>query len=830
MNNSAILDTLDNTVSSVNEFISTDKVGVISHSEKSQLKKMGIKLENLHRKLKTNELEVAVVGLEKAGKSKFSSAFVNEEGLFPSADERCTFTSTKLQYDTENYALVEFYSKEEFNQRFEAMLVEIKFPGGTFESIQMETFTKHFGSLKKNDEATYLRHSSKTELDIKDVIEGREKISSLLGLSNKKYTNFNDDELKGFITDKYISRAVKNVTFFSSKLKGLENIILHDVPGFDSPTQVHLEQTIKKLQDVDAIIMVKNIKMPSLKGPEVDVLVRNGDMDGIKLYEKLFVFGSYADATGSLDALNKNKDTLTRNLSDSLKTAFNTERLFTGCLDKAYESKLKEFGGATELEQLKQSLERYNKHERSVVLEKRIIRTSEEIKCLFKNILNRSHSEFENIDQVKLRLVLDYMDNSREILDDRLSKYINQQNKDINESRFFTVNLEEKIESIMPVFDQVYIDDVADEIRSSDTRSIDNFEELNIKLRDKITKQVKGNLISLVLDISRQKAGEIEAGSIEIVLNSLDIDHDHEKYSEIRTSLENFIGEQTKDRRFDAEGFKSIVERFTVDLIETVIGCRLGSDVRQERFHAGRRELYMLSLFSKQGMTHPAYKSELVSLCLTQQNNTINTEADRRTAVKSILESMTTHGATEDGVTLDRAKLIYDRAISKSIPISSVLKFMSNISIPHAVGSVVCDIMLDRVVDYINDKSGTRSDEDLYIEQLTSKIEGAKSKEIVREEIELDLTNLRHIFTDCAIEAIALELPFKSAITYYVDTIKSAVKSAAFRSFISENIKRIEHRKFADLDDKYSQSQITKKVLSDMAAIVKKIESGFNFQ
>ena len=46
-------------------------------------------------KLKSNEFEIAIVGLEKAGKSTFANALI-ENNVLPSAPERCTFTSTRL--------------------------------------------------------------------------------------------------------------------------------------------------------------------------------------------------------------------------------------------------------------------------------------------------------------------------------------------------------------------------------------------------------------------------------------------------------------------------------------------------------------------------------------------------------------------------------------------------------------------------------------------------------------------------------------------------------------------------------------------------------------
>ena len=46
-------------------------------------------------RLRANRFEVAVIGLEKAGKSALLNAWLGQE-ILPSARERCTFTSTEI--------------------------------------------------------------------------------------------------------------------------------------------------------------------------------------------------------------------------------------------------------------------------------------------------------------------------------------------------------------------------------------------------------------------------------------------------------------------------------------------------------------------------------------------------------------------------------------------------------------------------------------------------------------------------------------------------------------------------------------------------------------
>ena len=126
MNSENTLKMIDETISAIDRFDNLDQSQeIVSYDERALLHTQKSNLQALRHKLDTGEMEVAVVGLEKASKSKFSSAFVNIEGLFPSADERCTFTSTTLHYGDENQARVEFYSRREFAEATPTILKNI---------------------------------------------------------------------------------------------------------------------------------------------------------------------------------------------------------------------------------------------------------------------------------------------------------------------------------------------------------------------------------------------------------------------------------------------------------------------------------------------------------------------------------------------------------------------------------------------------------------------------------------------------------------------------------------------------------------------------------
>ena len=73
---------------------------VISYGERAQIEKLIGRDERLLRKLRSQEFEIAVVGLEKAGKSTLSNALIRVNVL-PAESERCTYTKTEIRSGTE---------------------------------------------------------------------------------------------------------------------------------------------------------------------------------------------------------------------------------------------------------------------------------------------------------------------------------------------------------------------------------------------------------------------------------------------------------------------------------------------------------------------------------------------------------------------------------------------------------------------------------------------------------------------------------------------------------------------------------------------------------
>ena len=104
---------------------------IIRYENRERFDKLLRAHEMLLAKLKLREFSVAVVGLEKAGKSTLANALLSVV-LLPEYTERCTYTTTEIRAGNEDIAEIYFFSKEKFAANFQRLL---KDTGWTFSTI-----------------------------------------------------------------------------------------------------------------------------------------------------------------------------------------------------------------------------------------------------------------------------------------------------------------------------------------------------------------------------------------------------------------------------------------------------------------------------------------------------------------------------------------------------------------------------------------------------------------------------------------------------------------------------------------------------------------------
>ena len=115
---------------------------LIEDSSKNLFNKINNKLNSRKARLKKPKFEVAIIGLEKAGKSTFANALLKDDYL-PQAPNRCTYTTTTIESSKENNrATISFYTKNEFLESFQATCKDIELQNIDFETITLDSFEK----------------------------------------------------------------------------------------------------------------------------------------------------------------------------------------------------------------------------------------------------------------------------------------------------------------------------------------------------------------------------------------------------------------------------------------------------------------------------------------------------------------------------------------------------------------------------------------------------------------------------------------------------------------------------------------------------------------
>ncbi|MDB9486107.1 dynamin family protein [Dolichospermum circinale CS-537/01] len=223
-------------------------------------------------RLKKREFRIAVVGLEKAGKSTFVNAWL-ECDLLPAKGGRCTFTTTQI-YSVEH----------ESEQRLE---------------VQAKTEAEFINLLKELEKA-------QAQEDINTIRTNEITLQEVRKEGNRTFpfTRLEDirEPLKKYVADEKYAHAVLEARLYTNKLAQAEGIVFYDVPGLDSGLAKHVDEAQEMLSDCDAVILVQ--RFTSLREKELEIIkfTEQGDKN-VTVADKLFVFLSRIDSLGSAEAM-----------------------------------------------------------------------------------------------------------------------------------------------------------------------------------------------------------------------------------------------------------------------------------------------------------------------------------------------------------------------------------------------------------------------------------------------------------------------------------------------------------------------------------------------
>ena len=360
-------------------------------------------------RLKKREFRIAVVGLEKAGKSTFINAWL-ECDLLPAKAARCTFTTTQI------YSVI-----NDADQKLE---------------VQVKTDEQFFNLIDDLKEI-------KAEEDLNTIKQNEVTLSQVRDEGDLKFpfTRLEDirEQLKKYVADEKYAHAVKEARLFTSKLAQAEGIVFYDVPGLDSGLAKHVDEAQQMLSDCDAVILVQRFTNLREKELEIIKFTEHGDKN-VTVADKLFVFLSRIDSQATPEALKRHIEEAAQDWFD--RADLPRKRIVSGSAGaylvlnglaqkqtqleigsiKAIQDKLKGLTGiedeealkkeATGIPEIKERIFQYINTERVSILEKRceayistIISTSEEIVNLVRKKYPEDPEEAKRFEEENKRIL-----------------------------------------------------------------------------------------------------------------------------------------------------------------------------------------------------------------------------------------------------------------------------------------------------------------------------------------------------------------------------------------------------------------------------------------
>lgn len=795
MEKTSLINEIERTSVLIDKLIDNLDLELVNSQQLDKIKIYNEKNKKLKHKLESNEFEIAIVGLEKAGKSTFANALIDNYVL-PSAPERCTFTTTRLVSGSDK-ATVEFYTEIEFNKIFQEILAELEYPAAesiSFKDLDINEFESYFLNLEEKNNQLYKNHVGKTDQEILDILKSKSKLTLNGGKIEFHGEELNEDKfqfyIKGEKNDTSKPRSVKKIEIESSKLNQIETAIIYDVPGFDSPTKLHMRQTEERLKNADAIILVTNAGTnPSIQGTSLSVITKNTDSDGIALKDKLFVFGNQIDRVNNPDQLTGNYEILK---NDVLKYKIGTEkRIFSGSAykylvseksiiqDKDYVCKYEIDSG---IDLIRSELEHYYQTERFQILKQKIDTNLKCIKSIFEEIHQNNDSNY-NVDissdkQKSLIITAEYR-NIQKRLREQLKTFIFNKKHQINNEKWLSSKIQEEIES-GKYFNEIE-EDFFDKIRILTDESIRvdlQVERVNRHMRDKIHLQYLEDYLNLIKDITNENCQEIEVLLLKEFTTAVTGNSSYN--DEVQKLCENIIKKITSEVAHNSYRFTYLVERFSRDIFDILLNSPISSQDRMNRFERASHEVIHLDHYYSKG------QGNLVNILLSQNESSLIVDAVN----------------TLPKLTLDVIK-IADRTNGAAHAIESLEKILK----------LFKDIVPASIVDKIPNPQ-------VILEKYN--IQPSSTKEGVIKEINGDINNLKKILIKAVIPAIDLELVFINGVDKQVKLLLSAMENEThkfaktFDEFLSNIVPIIKKNELDNVENIIERLELKKSILNSL--------------
>lgn len=871
---------LDETDRIFEEIKSKDPNGMVIPfgEERDELERLRKRNQKVLNKLRTREFTVAVVGLEKAGKSTLGNALL-KRNILPEYTERCTYTTTKICAGSEDCGKIFFYSKEQFKNNFADTLKNIlKYPQAVdFDTMDLTAFNRWWETIADKNPDLYEKHNTRTAEDIKTMLKDRNIIRGLLG---QKPNEFFGDELEGedfkiFITgiigknaDGSAIRsahpyAVEKVIIESANLGEMKDIVLYDVPGFNSPTELHEKQTLDMLREADAIILVTNVGVnPNLDRSQLGILRSGRDEENIPLSDKAFIFGNQIDRATNSEIAKRNaavlrKESVENRIAKENHIFFGAAKAYLESLgiessdellkgSTASRDKMDDWQMSYGIAELWDSMKDYYNNDRFEVLKRRAENTIADARNFLDDILKKYESaQWQPIETGGEY----YLKTLRNLQKFKIAAYgiAKEHNNRIERDEPFSNMIRENIETFFPTQDAnselLAKIERSGNIEGSGPLSLTRIDAL---FREALQQEFLRNLIEKTAEATEKEEQEIYREIIAKFLEVMGMPADSPYKEELTASVKELFN-SLWIKNAEKCRFNSLVERFTSGLLEVLISRPFGSSERFQQVTESFPEFRSLAIYyeSYEKSSNAVHSdgedrySDFFTKIFLHDNVSASTE------IKGGLENF--FKANKDAICAGLsfaveilpfgkwAKMLL-RAGIKANEIPDGLK--NNLQRTFYKGdwqSLTKDERINRLSDTIDAYAKSKSDfsGDLTVEKLRKMHELSRQTTISNEDEMLKLLNedieiLRKFTLEAIIYAIGLERAFVSVMTKNINIIRKDEETPEgaelFDKWIMDNIRKIKEDEFRGLDQRNLENQTKQNIVETIRKVVDKLE------
>ena len=774
---------------------------LIEDSSKDLFSKINNKLKSRKERLKKPKFEVAIIGLEKAGKSTFANALLKDDYL-PQAPNRCTYTTTTIESSKENNrATISFYTKNEFLESFQATCKDIELQNIDFETITLDSFEKIL------QEKSALFQNSNNADDIRAIIKNRDDIKKYLDKSDEIIESNIKNSIKPFIVDEKIARAVKNINILSNEFKDFDDMVLYDVPGFDSPTKFHMEQAKKYLLRADAVILLLSIaENVSFTKMLADYIKDVKDEDGTTLKRKLIIgatkfdFHIHGNKDEDLKGIEERKELLIKECKKF--DIYKEENFFlTSPLsyleglkamnsDKAH-SKIINLGLNDGVLDIRNRVVDFFNNEAIDVLRDAIAIDVQECKTFLLEFRKNNNTEdlHEKINEEEYDLKIKKINEiSKQLLDIVVDKqkFVKEQN-DFNIQK----SIIEKMETIW--LDQIKISDekresLIKEITQDNTEKVGEFQS---KLRPVIYAKSLELMKKMIAEAIEDKSFNVINNFKDEILKVFNINS--EKENKLKEKLSEIIDKHS----YNSKSYEPLLDRFLIDIFKIMIEYPIATSKNDERFKAfkeSEQSIESLLVFDD------SYDRELGSLY-----------------AQSLVKKILVH--YED--------IKFEDIKNKLIQYKDL--FVHNLSIDDLASSLMNKKISLRTLDNFIEKSKDKL-KNLVADSIIHNISEFAPKNIyaelfdnaqkshtyiqVQEEINKDIDLLKEIISNIVLKAAKIEKPFINSLNNQIESIRIDLNSdeSELKKLIDINIRFIARDEYNNLKNDPILNEIIKNI------------------